>query len=342
MPSDAEVLFEQAAAWQAQGHGVALATVVKTWGSSPRPPGSLLLVNDRGAMVGSVSGGCIEGAVVQAALSTIADGTARLLEFGVTSEMAWEVGLACGGQVHVLLATLGGAAAGERLLTLLADLKARRPVVLLTTLPTGEQQLCHPKADAAAAAGESAVIQAARTALSLDRCSEVMGEGEARLFVQPFCPPVRVVIVGAVHIAQPLSQMAALAGLEVILIDPRKAFATSERFPGVTLHASWPGPVLETLTLDARSAVITLTHDPKLDDPALVAALNSPAFYIGALGSGKTHAARLRRLQARGFDEAALARVHGPVGLPLGARSPAEIAVSILAQLVAELRREPS
>jgi xanthine dehydrogenase accessory factor len=153
---------------------------------------------------------------------------------------------------------------------------------------------------------------------------------------------VRVVIVGAVHIAQPLSQMAALAGLEVILIDPRKAFATSERFPGVTLHASWPGPVLETLTLDARSAVITLTHDPKLDDPALVAALNSPAFYIGALGSGKTHAARLRRLQARGFDEAALARVHGPVGLPLGARSPAEIAVSILAQLVAELRREPS
>lgn len=388
MPADAQVLFEQAAAWRAQGHGVALCTVVKTWGSSPRPPGSLLVVNEQGALAGSVSGGCIEGAVVHEALSTIKDGAPRLLEFGVTSELAWEVGLACGGQVQVLVTAVGSPSASvglssALLATLLSDLKERRPVVLLTTLPTGEQRLIYPQSrpelrpesrpecrpesrpesrpgsrtaaadgpDAAtpavsagdsAVAGESAIEQAALMALGRDRCTEVPGAGDTRLLVQPFCPPVRVIIVGAVHIAQPLSQMAALTGFEVIVIDPRKAFATGARFPGVTLHASWPGPVLSALALSPRCAVITLTHDPKLDDPALEAALGSPAFYIGALGSGKTHAARQQRLQARGFDAAAVARVRGPAGLPLGARSPAEIAVSILAQLVAELRREPS
>jgi xanthine dehydrogenase accessory factor len=295
-----------------------------------------------------VSGGCIEGAVVHAALAAMKDkdggSKSRLLEFGVTSEMAWEVGLACGGQVQVLVTPVpSGSAGGEAdvLSSLLAAVKARRSVVLLTALPTGEQRLYDPST-LAHSDRDPAIAQAAMEALATDRCKELpsAGHSEQRLFVQPFCPPVRVMIVGAVHIAQPLSQMAALAGLEVILIDPRKAFATRERFPGVTLNTSWPGPALAEVGLDERCAVITLTHDPKLDDPALEAALRSPAFYIGSLGSGKTHAARLGRLRARGLPEDALARVHGPVGLALGARSPAEIAVSILAQLVAELHRE--
>jgi xanthine dehydrogenase accessory factor len=340
MPSEAEVLFDQAAAWRAQGKRVALATVIKTWGSSPRPPGSMLFISDGGAMAGSVSGGCIEGAVVHAALESLKEGTPRLLEFGVTSEMAWEVGLACGGQVQVFVAPLPepGAPGADLIETLRRDLRERRPFALLTTVPSGERRLYSLPSGADEA--PEPLAQAARDALLHDRFSEHAAESGQRVLVQPFCPPVRVIIVGAVHIAQPLAQMAALAGFEVHVIDPRRAFATSERFPGVALHTRWPAPALSELGVDARCAVITLTHDPKLDDPALDAALHSGAFYVGALGSGKTHAARLGRLRSRGFDDAALQRIHGPVGLPLGGRAPAEIAVAILAQLIAELHRE--
>ena len=158
------------------------------------------------------------------------------------------------------------------------------------------------------------------------------------VLVEPHNPPARLVVIGAVHVAQPLAEMARLAGLMVTIVDPRRAWATAARFPGLALVTEWPDVALESLALDARSAVVTLTHDPKLDDPALIVALRSPAFYIGCLGSKKTHAARRERLAAAGFDEAALARLHGPVGLRIGARSPAEIAVSILGELIAALR----
>ena len=147
-----------------------------------------------------------------------------------------------------------------------------------------------------------------------------------------------MIVVGAVHIAQPLSAMAALAGYDVTLVDPRESFAAAERFPGVALNPEWPDTALDSLGLDHRCAVVTLTHDPKLDDPALQVALKSDAFFIGCLGSKKTHASRLRRLKKAGFTEADLARVHGPVGLPIGSRSPAEIAISILAQVTQTLR----
>lgn len=345
MPSDAEVLLEQAATWQAQGHGVAIATVVKTWGSSPRPPGSQLVITNHpegGAFVGSVSGGCIEGAVVTAGLEAIATRTPRLLHFGVTHELAWEVGLACGGQVEVFVQPLGveGGLGLATFAELREAIKKRRTVSLVTHLPGGQTRLVSDDA-AVAESDPPALAQALRDATLRDRPVEIELNPGERLFVQPFCAPVRVFIVGAVHIAQPLSQLCAIAGFEVTVIDPRTAFATAQRFPGVTRLTTWPAEALAELGLDRRVAVITLTHDPKLDDPALEAALRSDAFYIGSLGSGKTHQSRLNRLRSRGFGDSDLARIHGPVGLKLGARSPAEIAVSILAQLIGELRREP-
>jgi xanthine dehydrogenase accessory factor len=176
-----------------------------------------------------------------------------------------------------------------------------------------------------------------REALQGDESSTIE-HGGSRLFLHVQNPPLRLIIVGAVHIAQALAPMAALAGYSVIIIDPRRAFATDARFPDVTLIGEWPDEVMATMTLDRRTAVVTLTHDPKLDDPALQTALRSDAFYIGALGSKRTHATRLGRLKSAGFGDADCARIHGPVGLDIGALSPAEIAVSILAQITQVLR----
>lgn len=207
-----------------------------------------------------------------------------------------------------------------------------RPIVLATEIAGGDEHIVDPTL-----APKDALAEAAREAALKDKSGSAEIDGRTWFF-NVFNPPLQMYVVGAVHIAQPLSRMAALAGFNVTVIDPRTAFATSERFPGLRLITEWPDEALANIALDMRSAVVTLTHDPKLDDPALAAALKSPAFYIGALGSKKTHAARLGRLKALGFDDAAMARIHGPVGLDIEAQTPAEIAVSILAQVVARLR----
>jgi xanthine dehydrogenase accessory factor len=218
-----------------------------------------------------------------------------------------------------------------------ADRLAKRPVVLMTRLPEGEQRLLDPHG--AVPDGVSLTLfDAARLAAARDEASTVEEDG-GRIFLQPFNPPLRLIIVGAVHIAQALARMGALAGFAVVVLDPRSAFATDERFPGVERSAEWPDKALAALAPDGRTAVVTLTHDPKLDDPALEAALRSSAFYIGCLGSRKTQASRLERLRRRGFTEADLDRLHGPVGLSINARSPGEIAVSILAEVIQQLRR---
>lgn len=221
---------------------------------------------------------------------------------------------------------------------LLAARREKQPVVLATTLPTGEARVLHPYG-AGFEAEAPEVQRAARTAIETDQCVTLGLSDGASLFLQPENPPLRLVLVGAVHIAQPLSRMAALAGFEVVLVDPRTAFATEARFPGVRREEGWPDRALAAIGVDRRTAVVTLTHDPKLDDPALETALRSPAFYVGCLGSGKTHAARLGRLRDRGFGEDEIAKLFGPVGLRIGAKSPGEIAVSILAQIVEQLRR---
>jgi xanthine dehydrogenase accessory factor len=219
---------------------------------------------------------------------------------------------------------------------LVAARAARRTVVLATEIPGGRQTLLELDTERPADLPPP-LWDAALRASAADRSGvERIGDGD--VFLHAFVPATRLVVVGAVHIAQALVPMATLCGLAVTVVDPRGAFATPERFPGVELSTAWPDDALAALAPDRRTAVVTLTHDPKLDDPALVVALRSPAFFIGSLGSRKTHEARRLRLLEEGFTQADLARIHGPVGLSIGARTPAEIAVSILAQLVATMR----
>jgi len=221
----------------------------------------------------------------------------------------------------------------ETLAALLAARNAGRPIVRATDLETGEDRLIDPATD------RSELGLAAAQAARSDRSAPVEIGGHT-WFLAVFNPPLDLAIVGAVHIAQPLSQMAALGGYRVRIIDPRAAFATAERFPGVSLSHDWPDQALAKAPLGPRSALVALTHDPKIDDPALTSALRSPCFYIGALGSKKTHANRLARLRRHGFSDEDLLRLHGPVGLAIGARSPAEIAISILAQMTQVLRTD--
>ena len=316
---------ETALAWHKGGKGAVLATVVETWGSAPRQAGSQLAISGAGEMMGSVSGGCVEGAVVVEALDALRDGVPRVLSFGVADETAFEVGLACGGTIRILVEPVGTAtpAFPETLLEEITHARAARaPVASVTDLETWERRLAGP--DDAALAPR---FRADRSGLD-----------EAGHLITLYNPPLRLVVVGAVHIAQALLPMARLAGYDPYLVDPRAAFASQARFPGEVISQDWPDEALTAIGLDARTAVVTLTHDSKLDDPALISALGSEAFYIGALGSTRTHAKRLERLRAAGVPEADFARIHAPVGLNLGARSPAEIAVATLAQVTLSLR----
>jgi xanthine dehydrogenase accessory factor len=228
----------------------------------------------------------------------------------------------------------------ETLVALLADLSAKRPVVLATDLGSGASSLVYPFGDPAGV--DPALLASAREAAVRDQSGRVEIPAGA-FFLRVYNPSVRVVIVGAVHIAQALAPMVELAGYDVLVVDPRRAFATADRFRGIPLAVEWPEEAMARMGLDRRTAVVTMTHDPKIDDPAVAAALRSDAFYVGCLGSKKTQAARRQRLMARGFSEVELARIHGPVGLAIGAATPGEIAVSILSQLVESLRkgREP-
>ena len=231
----------------------------------------------------------------------------------------------------------------ELLSQLVEDRRNERATVLAVNLDTGEQSLLYPLETGSEDGGPetSALHRAARTALLNDRSKQVDGP-DGRLFLQVHNTPLRMVLAGAVHVAQPLARMASYAGFAVSVVDPREAFNTEARFPGMDRLLSWPDAAMENLGLDHRTAVVVLTHDPKLDDPALVAALGSPAFYIGALGSRMNQAKRLERMIEAGFDEATLARIHGPVGLDIGARTPEEIAAAIMAEVIRELRRDPS
>ena len=213
-----------------------------------------------------------------------------------------------------------------------------RSVALATELKSGHQLLLDGERTEGDLALDEAALAAMRDALRADR-NRTFDSSAGRVFVEVFSPPRRCFVVGAVHIAQPLVQILSLADYQPIVIDPRQSFATEARFPGLELSTEWPDEALERLKPDHRSAVVTLTHDPKLDDPALAVALRSECFYIGALGSKRTHAARCGRLKEMGITDADLARIHGPIGLSIGAVSPAEIAVSILAQMTEILRK---
>lgn len=322
-----------ATGWLEDGRKVALATVTRTWGSAPRPEGSQMAIRDDGAFSGSVSGGCVEGAVIGEAENALRDGQSRNLQFGVSNEDAWAVGLACGGTIEIHVRPLLEPAQQSVLAELNQARDALRAAVLATDLATGQSVLRYPGEPDGDALADAARVQARRDQ------SAAVETGGRKWFLTVFNPPLDLAIIGAVHIAQPLARMAALADYAVRVIDPRSAFATTERFPGVTLSVDWPDEALAAKPPGRRSAVVALTHDPKLDDPGLTAALKSDAFYIGALGSRSTHARRLERLKASGFSDDELGRIRGPIGLDIGARSPAEIAIAILAQMTSALRK---
>lgn len=220
----------------------------------------------------------------------------------------------------------------EYLQQVLAAQAHKRPIAVATRLADGAQSVYDGVSCSGALALNAEQLAEAHELLLAGR-SACLTAGDGGIFLRSYAPPARLVVIGAVHIAQFLAPMAALAGFGVIVIDPRAAFATAARFPGVELIIEWPGPALARIGLDDHTALVTLTHDPKLDDPALRAALQSPVFYIGALGSSRTHARRIERLREHGLAELA-PRIHAPVGLDLGGRSAAEIAVSVLAQVI--------
>lgn len=312
---------EQALAWIRAGKRAALATVIETWGSAPRRVGAQMVVSDTAEMEGSVSGGCVEGAVVVEAIEALEDGETKVLEYGISDGDAFAVGLACGGNIRILVEPVGaGGMPQEMLEALVAARAARTPVAYSVTLKGTEHAL---------------VSEGHENRFLKDRSGI---EEDGKTFVAIHNPPLRLVVVGAVHIAQALVPMAQIAGFDPVVIDPREAFGSTARFPNVRVINDWPDAAIEEVGIDTRTALVLLTHDPKLDDPALHVGLRSGAFYIGALGSTRTHASRIERLSEAGFDPHTIARIHGPVGLNIAASGPSEIAVSILAQMIEVLR----
>jgi len=316
---DLERMPEVALEWHRAGRGAVLATVVETWGSAPRGTGAQLVVSGQGEMEGSVSGGCVEGAVVLEAMEMVGTSSGKMLEFGVSDEEAFAVGLACGGQIRVWLEPV--AAIGEDLLAELVGARgSRKAVAYCVNVATGARRLSDPDEY-----GER--FRADKSGM------------EGDVFVHIHNPALRMIVVGAVHIAQALVAMARMAGYDPVLVDPRPAFGAQARFPGERIVEDWPDEALIALELDARTCVVTLTHDPKLDDPAIMTALRSDVFYLGCLGSRRTHGKRVERLVAAGFSGAEIAHIHGPVGLAIGARGAGEIAVSIMAEVTQRLRQ---
>lgn len=292
-----------AAARDWAGAPMAIATVVETWKSAPCPTGTHMLVHADGRFVGSVSGGCVEADVLERAQVVLAGAPAVLRRYGVADDAAWDVGLPCGGDIQVLVQPVSDEGFPE---SLFADIVCARSsgatLSVVTNLATGR--------------------------------SRIMQQPEADGFVNVYYPPRRVLIVGAVEIAAALSAIAASQGIDVTLCDPRGRFLTADRFPGVRLDDRWPDEAVKAFAPDSRSAIVTLSHDPKIDDPALKSALASPAAYVAALGSSRSHQARLSRLSAAGVSAEQCARIEGPAGVAINAISAPEIALSIAGGMI--------
>lgn len=337
-------LLPQIDRWREEGKQVAVATLVQVYGSAPQPLGVKMAISSAGEIAGSVSGGCVEGAVAQEGLAVLASGKPKLVEYGIADELAQSVGLACGGQIAVFIEPWPADdpinAAYE------AALREARMVALASVIRgplVGGRLLIWPDKTSRGTLGDEFIDR-----LTVDRAQAMMEmqkpqvvpfsaqEQPSALFIDVQPPPPKLVIVGAVHIAIPLITFAKVLGFHTIVLDARTAFATPERFGHAhQLRTGWPAETLPTLGVDESTYIVVLTHDEKIDDPALLYACRSPARYIGALGSKRTHAARIERLRALGLEEGKIARIHAPIGLDIGARKPEEIAVAILAEIIA-------
>jgi xanthine dehydrogenase accessory factor len=327
--------------WLGRGDRVAVATVVETKKSAPQPAGTKMGINELGEVVGAVSGGCVEGAVVEVAERIIDGADPQLLHYGIADEDAWDVGLPCGGEISVWVQNYTSGDEQSRF-TELAQSGARAALVTAVQGSgiTGARMLVLPEGDPEGTLGDNALDEAAvgfaREALWTER-AEMHDVGESKLFVDVVAPPPRLIIVGAVDFAAQLCEVAKIAGWRPFVIDPRARFATTARFPAAErVIVAWPDKGFAELdAIDPATAIAVLTHDPKLDDAALQAALHSEAFYIGAMGSRRAQARRRERLLASGLDPEALERVAAPIGLDLGALTAAETALSIMSEIVA-------
>ncbi len=318
--------------WRAEGQGVAVAQVIRTYSSAPRPTGSIFAVAGDGRMAGSVSGGCVEGAIVHEAKELFGEDhpRPRYLHYGISDDLAGTVGLACGGDVWVSL-------------SLAADRpRVRRgAIVSAITGPQAGARLVFD-ADADEASGDlegalrMAAVDAGRAAVSLEQSRSVDLGDDGLLFAEAVFPPHRLVIIGAVDTSEEVCRLAAQLGWRTVVIDPRARFATAERIPHADrIVVGWPGEAMEEIVLEPSDSVIALTHDPKIDDPALERALRTGTSYVGALGSQRTQATRRERLIELGLAPEAVQRIYGPIGLDLGARTPAGLAVSIVSEVIA-------
>jgi xanthine dehydrogenase accessory factor len=340
-------IWHEVERWQSAGSLVAVATVIRAEGSSPRPLASKMAVTPRGEIAGSVSGGCVEGAVYEEAQAVIRSGQPRRLSYGIPDSLAWSVGLACGGSIQVYVESLE-AAPWRNLETDIRRCLAEGRLAALATVVAGpgvgNKLMLWPDGRRSGDLGSPVINEQA--AGSVAQCwhthSPILAsypheQTTVEVFIDVFAPLPRLVVIGAVHIAIPLVTIARAMNFRTIVIDARSAFATRERFPHADeLIVEWPSDALEKLHIDPSTYIVCLSHDEKLDNPALQVALASPARYVGALGSRKTHANRLASLREMGLSEESLARIHAPIGLDLGAKYPEEIALSIMAEIIAE------
>ena len=315
--------------WRTRGDDVALATVVRTRRSAPRPLGSKFAVGARGEMAGSVSGGCVEGAVVHEAQSVLQGGPPKLVFYGIANDEAWDVGLACGGEIWVWIERYEGWETP-------AERAARVTVI------NGDHAGTHAFVTADGVSGEvpeelaDAIVAAGEEAISAERNQTVLLDDEGLIFAEALVPAPRLVVVGAVDTADALCRMAGALGWRTVVIDPRAAFATAERIPSAgELVVKWPEEGYEMIELRPEDHIAVLTHDPKLDDPAISGALRRGVGYVGALGSRRTQEKRRDRLRESGISDEQLERISGPIGLDIGAHTPEETAISILAEIVA-------
>lgn len=331
--------------WRDQGKSIALATVIETWGSAPRKTGSKMALTNDGRIIGSVSGGCVENAVVEAGLESLKKRRPQLLHFGVTDETAWEVGLACGGSIDIFVKPLD-LNFFEEVRSLLED---EQPAVTVTVVRgpdmlLGNEVLIREDGRVTGTIGnewDKKVLTLAQESLALGTSRRIELNEDIEVFIEAILPSPTLIVVGGVHIAVSLMSLAKMLGYQTVLIDPRKAWGNDERFPHVDrLIQSWPQDAFERIKITRSTAIAMLTHDPKLDDPALQIALSSPAFYVGALGSKATHARRRERLLNDGMTESQLSKLHAPIGLKIGAQSPEEIALSIMAEVVEAHRKQ--
>lgn len=317
--------------WRTDGKAIALARVIKTWNASPRPVGSALLISETEEMAGSVSGGCVEAAVLKAARDLFETGKARLLDFGVSNDEAWSVGLSCGGRIQVLLELLP-AVEDKLWQTLDACLRQDKACVWLRSLPGQPEEsfLIQPGKNA-----ETPLQQQALQAYQQGR-SQLIETETGHYFAHVFPRNAQLLLIGAAHLSADLIQLAGHFDFATTIIDPRGIFVEKTQFPQAPdhLYNDYPSEVLANYQLDQHCYAVTLSHDPKIDDNALEILLRSPVRYIGALGSRRTHARRVQRLLDKGFSQAEVDRIHGPVGLDIGARRPREIALSIMAQII--------